>query len=69
MNAQQETQIQRRTFLKGTAAAVSLAALGIADKVLLSGATIENLSIEDLSFEEKVCVLAALRAIKPNAMS
>ena len=36
MNAQQTTAIQRRAFLKGTAAAVSLAGLGIADKVLPS---------------------------------
>ena len=61
--------LQRRTLLKGLAAAVPLAAFGITDKGLLNRPAIENLSIEDLSFEEKLYALAALRVIKPNATS
>lgn len=64
-----ENTIHRRAFLKGAAAAVSLAGLGVADEVLLNGPPIADLSIEDLSFQEKLYALAALRAIKPNAKS
>jgi hypothetical protein len=54
--------IRRRTLLKGTAAAVAFAGLSMADTALLTKPP--GPSIEDLSFEEKVCSLAILKTTK-----